>query len=112
MDQELSSFLKESFSEMSRQLEASHRWETARLRKEMASFREEVSHRLKQQEETIQQTRELVEELFSTALLMSEGAIGLSQRIERYQRQSELSFQQVHKWMRPYFEELSRQNQD
>ena len=138
MDQELSTFLKESFSEMSRQFEASLRQETARIREEMvslrdevatkaemaslreevatkaemASFREEVERRFDQQEETNRHTRVLVEDVYSTVQLMAEGFMGLNQRVDRYHKETELSFQQVHKWMRPYFEELSRQNQD
>src|SRR5882724_11574655 len=124
MDPELIAYFDRHFSETSQQIFALReetsqqisalREETSQqisaLREEtsqqISALREDMVHRFEQADDTNRQSRILVEDLRRHTGLIAEGYIGVNEKLDRFQSEATLVFDEVKGWIEPYYRNL------
>ncbi len=99
MDKELIAYLDARFKEIAQQMAVS--------REEIAALREETSRRFENLEGSTRHAVVLIEGLRHELHLVAESVFRVSERLERYRKESVVAFDQVKGWVEPYFRELS-----
>jgi methyl-accepting chemotaxis protein len=102
MDPELIAYLDQRFGENTQQISAL-REEVSTLRQDFSTFRQETAQRFERVEDTSRQTLVLVERLRSDVHLIAEGFVGVNERLERFQSEATLVFDEVKGWIEPYY---------
>ncbi len=108
MDTELIAYLDARFERIDQRFERiDQRFEQVDQRFERIDQRfETVESRLEGLETAIRHTNVLIEGLRSDVHLIAEGSVSLYDRVERFQSEATLVFDQVKGWIEPYYRNL------
>jgi hypothetical protein len=106
MDPELIAYLDQRFRENAQRISALHE-ETAQRFEQIDQRFERMDQRFERLEDTSRQTLVLVEELRGDVHLIAEGFVGNSERLERFQQEATLVFDEVKGWIEPYYRNLN-----
>lgn len=106
MDQELRTYLEESFGSLRSRMDE----EFGQVRGEIGQVREEVGQvrgELEQVKTAVRHTQISVEALRSDLRLVAEGVIGVTDRLEKFQSEMALRFEDVKASIAPYYRDLN-----
>jgi len=118
MDAELIAYLDGRFRESADQIqsfreETLRRFEQVDARFEQADARfEQVDDSLEQAAKTARHILVMLEDLCDEVHLAAEGLMGVSERLERHEREGTLTFETIKGWLEPFFNSVEARSRE